>query len=40
MTSLKKRFFPAMQIDVVWFPKEGTGGNKFSKRSSRGLCRR
>jgi ATP-dependent DNA helicase RecG len=26
------RFFPIMQIDVVWFPKEGLGGNQFSER--------
>jgi ATP-dependent DNA helicase RecG len=26
------RFFPVMQIDVVWFPKEGPGGNKFSEK--------
>ena len=25
------RFFPVMQIDIVWFPKEGPGGNKFSR---------
>lgn len=30
------RFFPAMQIDVVWFPKEGPGGNKFSEKIFRG----
>jgi ATP-dependent DNA helicase RecG len=30
------RFFPAMQIDVVWFPKEGPGGNKFSEKVFKG----
>lgn len=30
------RFFPAMQIDVVWFPKEGAGGNKFSEKIFKG----
>src|SRR4030042_725879 len=30
------RFFPAMQIDVVWFPKEGPGGNKFSEKIFKG----
>ncbi len=30
------RFFPAMRIDVVWFPKEGPGGNKFSEKIFRG----
>ncbi len=25
-----------MQIDVVWFPKEGPGGNKFSEKIFRG----
>jgi hypothetical protein len=29
-------FFPAMQIDVVWFPKEGPGGNKFSEKIFKG----
>lgn len=30
------RFFPVMQIDVVWFPKEGPGGNKFSEKIFKG----
>ncbi|MDA8258996.1 MAG: putative DNA binding domain-containing protein, partial [Betaproteobacteria bacterium] len=30
------RFFPAMQIDVVWFPREGPGGNKFSEKVFKG----
>lgn len=30
------RFFPAMQIDVVWFPKEGPGGDKFSEKVFQG----
>jgi ATP-dependent DNA helicase RecG len=30
------RFFPVMQIDVVWFPKEGPGGNKFSEKVFKG----
>lgn len=30
------RFFPAMQIDVVWFPKEGPGGDKFSEKIFKG----
>ena len=30
------RFFPAMQIDVVWFPREGPGGNKFSEKIFKG----
>lgn len=30
------RFFPVMQIDVVWFPKEGPGGSKFSEKVFRG----
>lgn len=30
------RFFPLMQIDVVWFPKEGPGGDKFSEKIFRG----
>lgn len=30
------RFFPVMQIDVVWFPKEGPGGNKFSEKTFKG----
>ena len=25
-----------MQIDVVWFPKEGPGGNKFSEKIFKG----
>jgi ATP-dependent DNA helicase RecG len=29
------RFFPATQIDVVWFP-EGAGGDRFDEKSSRG----
>ena len=29
------RFFPATQIDVVWFP-EGTGGDKFTEKIFRG----
>ncbi len=31
------RFFPYMQIDVVWFPKEGPGGNKFTEKIFKGL---
>ena len=30
------RFFPAMQIDVVWFPREGPGGSKFSEKIFKG----
>ena len=30
------RFFPVMQIDVVWFPKEGPGGDKFSEKIFQG----
>lgn len=30
------RFFPVMQIDVVWFPREGPGGDKFSEKIFRG----
>ena len=30
------RFFPVMQIDVVWFPKDGPGGDKFSEKIFRG----
>lgn len=30
------RFFPVMQIDVVWFPKEGPGGNRFSEKIFKG----
>ena len=30
------RFFPAMQIDVVWFSREGPGGNKFSEKIFKG----
>ena len=30
------RFFPVMQIDVVWFPKEGPSGNKFSEKIFKG----
>jgi ATP-dependent DNA helicase RecG len=30
------RFFPVMQIDVVWFPKEGPGGNTFSEKIFKG----
>ena len=30
------RFFPTMQIDVVWFPKKGPGGNKFSEKIFKG----
>ncbi len=30
------RFFPATQIDVVWFPKEGPGGDKFSEKVFQG----
>ena len=30
------RFFPVMQIDVVWFPKEGPGGDRFSEKVFRG----
>jgi ATP-dependent DNA helicase RecG len=30
------RFFPVMQIDIVWFPKEGPGGNKFSEKIFKG----
>lgn len=31
-----QRFFPVMQIDVVWFPKEGPGGDQFSEKVFRG----
>jgi len=31
-----RRFFPVMQIDVVWFPREGPGGDKFSEKVFRG----
>ena len=34
------RFFPAMQLDVVWFPKEGPGGNKFSEKIFKGTIPR
>ena len=30
------RFFPAMQIDVVWFPREGPGGDRFSEKIFKG----
>ncbi len=30
------RFFPVMQIDVVWFPKDGPGGNKFTEKIFQG----
>ncbi len=30
-----KRFFPATQIDVVWFP-EGAGGDRFEEKSFKG----
>lgn len=30
------KFFPATQIDVVWFSKEGPGGDKFSEKIFRG----
>jgi ATP-dependent DNA helicase RecG len=30
------RFFPVMQIDVVWFPEEGPGGNRFSEKVFKG----
>jgi ATP-dependent DNA helicase RecG len=30
------RLFPVMQIDVVWFPREGPGGDKFSEKVFRG----
>jgi ATP-dependent DNA helicase RecG len=30
------RFFPTMQIDVVWFSAEGPGGSKFSEKIFRG----
>ena len=30
------RFFPVMQIDVVWFPKQGPGGDKFSEKIFKG----
>jgi ATP-dependent DNA helicase RecG len=30
------RFFPAMQIDVVWFPAAGPGGDKFSEKTFKG----
>lgn len=30
------RFFPVMQIDVVWFPKEGPGGDKFTEKVFQG----
>ena len=29
-------FFPVMQIDVVWFSREGPGGNKFSEKIFKG----
>jgi ATP-dependent DNA helicase RecG len=31
-----QRFFPVMQIDVVWFPKTGPGGDQFSEKIFRG----
>lgn len=30
------RFFNVMQIDVIWFPREGPGGNQFSEKVFRG----
>jgi ATP-dependent DNA helicase RecG len=30
------RFFPVMQIDVVWFPSEGPGGDAFSEKIFKG----
>ena len=30
------RFFPVLQIDVVWFPKEVPGGDKFSEKIFKG----
>lgn len=30
------RFFPVMQIDVVWFPEEGPGGDTFSEKIFKG----
>ena len=30
------RFFPVMQIDVVWFPREGPGGDQFSEKIFQG----
>ena len=27
---------PAMQVEVVWFPKEGPGGSKFSEKIFKG----
>ena len=33
------RFFPATQIDVVWFP-EGTGGDKFTEKVFKGPIHR
>lgn len=30
-----ERFFPATQIDVVWFP-EGAGGNRFTEKTFKG----
>ena len=33
------RFFPATQIDVVWFP-EGAGGDKFTEKTFRGPIHR
>ena len=30
------RYFPTMQIDVVWFPTEGPGGSKFSEKIFKG----
>ncbi len=28
-------FFPYTQIDIVWFGKEGAGGDKFSEKISK-----
>ena len=34
-----ERFFPAVQIDVVWFP-EGAGGDRFDEKIFKGLLAR
>ena len=34
-----QRFFPATQIDVVWFP-EGPAGDRFTKKSFHGPLHR
>jgi ATP-dependent DNA helicase RecG len=35
LQSRAHRFFPATQIDVVWFP-DGAGGDKFTEKTFRG----